>query len=189
MQARLPETVVALIAAILLFVLPASAGTQSPTLAWRDAVAIDWGTILLFGGGLALGALMFETGVASAVGTAIADRMGASSLSGLTFVAIAGGIILSESTSNTAAANMIIPVVIAIAQAAGVNPVIPALGACFGASFGFMLPVSTPPNAIIYGSGLVPIPRMMRAGIIFDILGLFIIWGTLRIVAPMVGLG
>jgi sodium-dependent dicarboxylate transporter 2/3/5 len=83
---------------------------------------------------------------------------------------------------------MVIPVAIAIALAAGVNPVPPALGACFGASYGFMLPVSTPPNAIVYGSGLVPIPRMMRAGIIFDVLGLFIIWTGLRLVCPVLGL-
>jgi len=62
------------------------------------------------------------------------------------------------------------------------------LGACLGASFGFMLPVSTPPNAIVYGSGLVPITRMLRAGIVFDTLGFFIIWGALRILCPALGL-
>ena len=72
--------------------------------------------------------------------------------------AIALGIILSEATSNTASANMIIPVVIAIAQSADLSPIPPALGACLGASYGFMLPVSTPPNAIVYGSGLIPLP-------------------------------
>jgi sodium-dependent dicarboxylate transporter 2/3/5 len=83
---------------------------------------------------------------------------------------------------------MVIPVAIAVAQAAGVNPVPPALGACFGASYGFMLPVSTPPNAIVYGSGLVPIPSMMRAGILFDAIGLFIVWGALRVLCPLLGL-
>jgi sodium-dependent dicarboxylate transporter 2/3/5 len=83
---------------------------------------------------------------------------------------------------------MVIPVAIAIAQAAGVDPIPPALGACFGASFGFMLPVSTPPNAIVYGSGLVPIPKMMRAGIYFDVLGLFVIWAGLRVLCPLLGL-
>ena len=158
------------------------------TLTWEEAVGIDWGTILLFGGGLALGTLMFETGVATAMGEALAGRMGAGSLWSLTFVTIAVGIVMSETTSNTAAANMVIPVAIAIAQAAGVSPVAPALGACFGASYGFMLPVSTPPNAIVYGSGLVPIPRMMRAGIVFDVAGLFIIWVGLRVMCPLLGL-
>jgi sodium-dependent dicarboxylate transporter 2/3/5 len=83
---------------------------------------------------------------------------------------------------------MVIPVVIAIAQGAGVSPLPPALGACLGASFGFMLPVSTPPNAIVYGSGLVPIGRMIRAGVLLDVIGLFVIWGALRILCPLLGL-
>lgn len=188
LRARMPEALVALLAAVLLFVLPVRLRTGEFTLTWSEAVKIDWGTILLFGGGLALGSLMFETGVAHAVGESLAGQIGASSLWRLTFAAIAVGILLSETTSNTAAANMVIPVVIAIAQAADVNPVPPALGACLGASFGFMLPVSTPPNAIVYGSGLVPIPQMMRAGILFDVLGLFIIWIGLRIMCPLLGL-
>ncbi|MEO5656202.1 MAG: anion permease, partial [Nitrospiria bacterium] len=64
----------------------------------------------------------------------------------------------------------------------------PALGACLGSSFGFMLPVSTPPNAIVYGSGLVPIGQMIRAGILLDIAGFFILWGALRVLCPLLGL-
>jgi sodium-dependent dicarboxylate transporter 2/3/5 len=188
LQARLPEAVVAVVAALLLFVLPVRLREGEFTLSWNEAVKIDWGTILLFGGGLTLGTLMFETGVAEAMGQAFAGQLGASSLWGFTFTAIAVGIVMSETTSNTAAANMVIPVVIAIAQAAGVNPVPPALGACLGASFGFMLPVSTPPNAIVYGSGLVPIPKMIRAGVLFDVMGLFIIWIGLRVMCPLLGL-
>jgi sodium-dependent dicarboxylate transporter 2/3/5 len=186
--ARVPEAVVALAAATLLFILPVSLREGTFTLTWDQAVRIDWGTILLFGGGLALGTLMFDTGVARAMGEGLTALMGATSLWGLTFASIAIAIVLSEATSNTAAANMVIPVAIAIAQAAGVDPIPPALGACFGASFGFMLPVSTPPNAIVYGSGLVPIPKMMRAGIYFDVLGLFVIWAGLRVLCPLLGL-
>ena len=188
LTARVPEAVAAMVGAILLFILPVNAREGTFTMTWDDAVQIDWGTILLFGGGLALGTLMFETGVASAMGEGVAATLGASSLWTLTFVSIAIGIVLSEATSNTAAANMVIPVAIAVAQAAGVNPVPPALGACFGASYGFMLPVSTPPNAIVYGTGLVPIPAMMRAGILFDVIGLFVVWLGLRIVCPLLGL-
>jgi solute carrier family 13 (sodium-dependent dicarboxylate transporter), member 2/3/5 len=188
LDARLPEAVVAVVAALLLFVLPVRLREGEFTLSWAEAVQIDWGTILLFGGGLTLGTLMFETGVARAMGEAFAAQLGTSSLWGFTFTAIAIGIVMSETTSNTAAANMVIPVVIAIAQAADINPIPPALGAAFGASFGFMLPVSTPPNAIVYGSGLIPLPKMMRAGVVFDVLGLFIIWIGLRIMCPLVGL-
>jgi sodium-dependent dicarboxylate transporter 2/3/5 len=188
LEARLPEASVAVIAALLLFVLPVRLREGEFTLSWTEAVKIDWGTILLFGGGLTLGTLMFETGVARQMGEAFAAQLGTSSLWGFTFTAIAIGIVMSETTSNTAAANMVIPVVIAIAQASDINPIPPALGAVFGASFGFMLPVSTPPNAIVYGSGLIPIPKMIRAGFIFDVVGLFVIWIGLRVMCPLLGL-
>ena len=100
------------------------------TLSWSEAAKIDWGTILLFGGGLTLGTLMFETGVARAMGDAFAAQLGTSSLWGFTFAAILIGIIMSETTSNTAAANMVVPVVIAIAQASDINPIPPA-AACW----------------------------------------------------------
>jgi sodium-dependent dicarboxylate transporter 2/3/5 len=187
-DSRLPESVVALVAAILLFMLPVNWRERKFTLTWEEAVKIDWGTILLFGGGLSLGTLMFKTGVAEALGHAVADRLGAQSLWTITATSIALGIVISETTSNTAAANMIIPVAIALAQAAGVSPVPPALGACFGASFGFMLPVSTPPNAIVYSSRLVPITKMIKTGIAFDILGFFIVLGSLRVLCPLLGL-
>jgi len=186
--ARMPESAAALIAAVLLFVLPTDLRSGEFTLTWPEAVKIDWGTILLFGGGLSLGTLMFDTGVAKALGEAITSRTGASSLWALTALSTAIAIVLSEATSNTAAANMVIPVVIALSQSAGVNPLPPALGACLGASFGFMLPVSTPPNAIVYGTGLVPIPKMIRAGIVFDVIGFVIIVAGLRVLCPALGL-
>ncbi len=187
MNTHLPESIVALIAAILLFVLPVDLSKRSFTLNWTEAVKIDWGTILLFGGGLALGSLMFKTGVASEIGYGFTNILGVKTLWILTGVSIGMAIIISEAASNTASANMIIPVVIAIAQAANVSPLPPALGACIGASFGFMLPVSTPPNAIVYGSGLIPLPKMMTAGILFDILGFFIIWAGLYVLCPLLG--
>jgi sodium-dependent dicarboxylate transporter 2/3/5 len=132
---------------------------------------------------------MFKTGVAEAMGRGITGLAGGGSVWALTAVGIGMGILVSEATSNTAAASMVIPVVIALAQAAQVNPVPPALGACFGASYGFMLPVSTPPNAIVYSSGLVPITKMMKAGILFDLLGFVIIFASLRLLCPLLGLG
>lgn len=188
MSVRLPESIVAICAATLLFLLPVNLSRWEFTLTWPDAVKIDWGTILLFGGGLTLGSLMFKTGVAEAMGRTLTAYLGVSSLWTLTGLSIAMAIVMSEAASNTASANMIIPVVIAIAQAAGVSPLPPALGACLGASFGFMLPVSTPPNAIVYGSGLVPLPKMMRAGILLDVVGFFLIWGGLYVLHHVLGL-
>lgn len=187
-DAHVPEAVVALLAAGLLFVLPVDWAKRRFTLSWQEAERIDWGTILLFGGGLALGELMFRTGLSDAIGHGAAGWVGADSLWTLTAFAIALAIVLSELTSNTASATMVIPVVIAIAQAAGVSALPPALGACLGASFGFMLPVSTPPNAIVYGSGLVPITRMIRAGVLLDVVGFVVIWTGLRILCPLLGL-
>jgi sodium-dependent dicarboxylate transporter 2/3/5 len=184
---HLPESVVALLAAILLFLLPVDWARREFTLNWPDAVQIDWGTILLFGGGLSLGDLMFKTGLAGTMGEGLMGLLSVQSVWGVTALGIFLGIVISELTSNTASASMVIPVVIAIAEAAGVNPLPPALGACLGASFGFMLPISTPPNAIVYGSGLIPITKMIRAGIVFDLIGFLIIWLGLRILLPFLG--
>jgi solute carrier family 13 (sodium-dependent dicarboxylate transporter), member 2/3/5 len=183
-ETRLPESVVALVAAILLFVLPADG---RPTLTWRQAAGIDWGTVLLFGGGLALGKLMFDSGLATTIGEATGRLAGEGGVWTLTAVAIVVGVAVSEASSNTASASMVVPVVIAVAQGAGVSPVPPALGAALGASFGFMLPVSTPPNAIVYGSRLVPLGEMIRAGILLDIAGALLIWLGLRLLCPLVG--
>ncbi|MBI3994362.1 MAG: DASS family sodium-coupled anion symporter [Nitrospirae bacterium] len=186
-DAHLPEGVAALLAAILLFLLPVDWKRRTFTLSWEDAARIDWGTILLFGGGLSLGDLMFKTGLAETMGRGLMGLLSVESVWGVTAVAIFLGIVVSELTSNTASANMVIPVVIAIAGASGVSPLPPALGACLGASYGFMLPISTPPNAIVYGSGLIPITKMIRAGVIFDLLGFLILWTGLRILLPLLG--
>ena len=82
---------------------------------------------------------------------------------------------MSEAASNTASANMIVPVAIAVSQAAGISPLQPALGATLGASMGFMMPISTPPNAIVYSSGHIPITAMMRHGIVLDVAGFVLI--------------
>jgi len=185
--ARLNEGVVAVFAAALLFFLPVSLREARFTMTWDAAVRIDWGTILLFGGGLSLGSLMFSTGLAGTMGAALTGLTGSSTLWTVTAMAVLLGIVLSETTSNTASANMVIPVMIALAQGAGISPLPPALGACLGASFGFMLPVSTPPNAIVYGSGQIPILSMVRKGVAFDIGGFFIIMAGLRVLCPLMG--
>ena len=184
----LDEGIVALIAASILFIIPTNWEKRTFAMTWGQAVKIDWGTIMLFGGGLSLGKLMFDTGVAKVIGTRLADAGGFEGLWSITALSIIIGILVSETTSNTASASMVIPVMIAVAQAAGVSPIPPALGAGLGASFGFMLPVSTPPNAIVYGSGMVPILSMVKAGLIFDILGFIMIWIGLRILCPVLGL-
>jgi sodium-dependent dicarboxylate transporter 2/3/5 len=180
--------VAALIGAGLLFLLPTDWKNREFTITWKQATKIDWGTLLLFGGGITLGNLMFETKLAEAIGKGLLQFSGATSMWGITFAAIFIAILVSEATSNTAAANMVVPVIISLSIAANINPVPPAIGATIGASWGFMLPVSTPPNAIVYGSGMIPITKMIRAGIFFDILGGLLLWVGLRILLPLVGL-
>jgi sodium-dependent dicarboxylate transporter 2/3/5 len=187
-NALVPESVAAIIGAVLLFLLPVNWKGKEFTVTWKQAIGIDWGTLLLFGGGLTLGNLMFETKLAEAVGRGLMSLSGAGSLWGITLASIYIAIMVSEATSNTASANMVVPVIISLCLSANINPIPPAVGATLGASWGFMLPVSTPPNAIVYGSGMVPITKMVRAGIIFDIAGGLIICAGLRILLPIIGL-
>jgi sodium-dependent dicarboxylate transporter 2/3/5 len=184
LTARLPEGVAALIGACLLFVLPGD--QQGKAITWREAAKIDWGIVLLYGGGFALGVLSFNTGLAETLGKAVLGYLPTSGETGLLIASTIMAVILSEITSNTASANMIVPVVISIANAAGVDPVVPALGATFGASLGFMLPVSTPCNAIVYGSGYIPLKTMMRHGVIVDIVGVVVIVAVMKFLLPLV---
>jgi sodium-dependent dicarboxylate transporter 2/3/5 len=165
------EGIVAILAATLLFVLPVDWKKRKFTLNWNQASQIDWGTVILFGGGLVLGSLLSQTGLAEVVGSSISDSIGVSSLFGITVVVVIVAVLVSETTSNTASAAIMVPIAISIAASSGLNPTIPALAAIFGANYGFMLPVSTPPNAIVYSSGLLPITRMIKAGAVFDIIG------------------
>ena len=172
---RLPEGVAALIGAILLFLLPGDPGEDGQrrrALEWREA-RIDWDIVLLYGGGLALGELCFSTGLAGAIGRSITGWIPAGDWSGPVLVVVAAVVaaVTSEFTSNTASANMVVPVVIALARATGVDPLMAALSATFASSLGFMMPVSTPCNAIVYGSGRVPLRAMMASGAIIDVAG------------------
>ena len=172
-----PESVAAMIGALLLFVLPIDWTGRRFTLAWDEALKIDWGVILLFGGGLAMGSLTFSTGLAEALGRGITAWLPSHGTVALTMLFTAAAIVLSEATSNTAAATMIVPIAIAVAIESNVSPLEPALGATLGASMGFMMPVSTPPNAIVYSSGYIPITAMMKYGVLLDLVGFFVIVG------------
>ncbi len=183
MSARLPESAAALLGALLLFLLPGNDGARAIT--WDEAAKIDWGVILLYGGGFALGVLSFQTGLAEAVGRGLTGILPVHGEFGLLFASVVVAVLVSETTSNTASANMVVPVVISIAVAQGADPFIPALGATMAASLGFMLPVSTPCNAIVYGSGYVPLMRMVRYGVILDVIGIVVITGAVWMLAPL----
>jgi len=175
----LPETCVPLLGALVLFLLPSGAG-KARILDVTALGRIDWSTLMLFGGGLSLGGLMFETGLARAIGEWIFAAMPVQGTTGIVLAATLMAVFVSEITSNTASASLVVPVVLALAQAAGIDPVKPALAATVACSFGFMLPVSTPPNALVYATGRVPIRDMIRYGCLLDLLGVVLItaWVT-----------
>mgnify|MGYP001210286735 CR=1 FL=1 len=185
LKGHLSEGGIGLLAASLLFLLRTEGGR--PALTWSEATRIDWGTLLLLGGGLSLGELVQRSGLAEAIGTGVVSGLGISSLWALVAVSAFLAIALSELSSNTATATLLVPTVIGIAERAGVSPLPPALAATIGCSFGFMLPISTPPNALAYGTGLVPITTMVRRGVVFDLIGLVLIVVGMRLLWPLVG--
>ena len=182
------EGVVALLAGSLLFLLPVSWNPPRGAIHWHDAVRIDWGTLLLFGGGLSLGSLMYSSGLAKRLADGLLGGESAAGIWEITALASLFAIVITETTSNTAAASMVVPIAIAVAKAAGVSPIPPALGATIGASLAFMLPVSTPPNAIVYGSGRVSIVQMFRAGVMLDLAAIVVLLLLLRLLCPILGL-
>lgn len=186
-QRLLPEPVVALFGAGLLFVLPVDWRARRFTLEWREASRIDWGTLMLFGGGLALGGAMFRTGLAAALGEGLVAWTGSDSLVGLTFLFTWVALVLTETTSNTATATMLAPLVIASAQAAGVSPIPPALATGLAASMAFVLPVSTPPNAIVYASGRVPILAMVRHGAVMELASALVVPAMVLVTCRLLG--
>ena len=181
----IPEGVAAMVGALLLFVLPIDWASRRFTLTWDEAVRIDWGIVLLYGGGLAMGQLAFSTGLAGAMGEGVASWIPSHTTFALVALFTGVGIVLSEATSNTASANMIVPIVIAVSVAAGVRPIEPALAATLGASMGFMMPISTAPNAIVYSSGCIPITSMMKYGLALDVVAYVVIVAAVMLLGPV----
>ena len=178
---RFPEEITALLAPVLFLMLPVDWRRREFTLEAGDLVKVDWGTMLLFGAGLTLGTLMFKTGLAEALGSAAFEAINTRNVWVITALATAAGILLSELTSNSATVSTLFPVIWSLCKAAEIDLVPPLMGLTFGASFGSAMPVSTPPNAIVYGSGVIPMRRMIGAGIGFDIVCGLVIWTVLWI--------
>ncbi|MCI6619769.1 MAG: DASS family sodium-coupled anion symporter [Prevotella sp.] len=172
-----PEAIAAMVGALLLFFMPVDLKHHKMTLEWKEAVSgVEWGTLLLFGGGLAMGGMMYSTGLSKWIGDQIIMMMGGDP-SELMLVAVfcVMSLLLSELTSHTAATNMIGPLAIGAALSAGFSPIPVAVGVALSASLGFMLPVSTPPNAIVYASGYVPITKMIKTGVYIDFIGIAVV--------------
>ncbi|MCA9674872.1 MAG: DASS family sodium-coupled anion symporter, partial [Myxococcales bacterium] len=187
---HLREEVVAVLAGCSLFVLPGgrAGGAPRPALTWPEAVRIDWGVIMLFAGGVLLGDLARTTGLSAQWGRALVDATGASSTWSVTALVTGVSILLSEATSNTATATLMVPIAADLAIAAHGAPFPAVLGATLGSSFGFMLPISTGPNAMAYSTGRVTVGQMVKAGVVFDVVGFVVIVGGLRVLCPLLGL-
>ena len=161
--------------ALLLFIIPASNQVGGRLMDWEDAKKVPWGILLLFGGGLALAKGFTTSGLGVYIAGQLQSLLG--DASPLVIVMSTVGFItgLTEVTSNTATISLSLPIMASLSQAIGVHPLLLLIPTTLAASCAFMLPVSTPPNAIVYGSGRVPIMKMVVAGIWLDILSVFLI--------------
>ncbi|EGJ48949.1 SLC13 family permease [Desulfocurvibacter africanus] len=162
--------------ALLFFIIPSNLKEGRFMLDWKTAVKIPWDVILLFGGGLALADGFQNTGLAAWLAGLLVALKGVPLIVAILAVTLLV-IFLTEITSNTAVATLMIPIMAATAIALGVHPYATIVPACIAASYAFMLPVATPPNAVIFGSGAVTIGQMARTGFILNIVGTFLITG------------
>jgi sodium-dependent dicarboxylate transporter 2/3/5 len=170
----LSDAGIAIVAALALFVIPVRLSEGEFAMDWRTARRLPWGTLLLFGGGLSLAGAVTRTGLSLWVGESLAG-VGSLPLVLVVLVVTTVVVFLTELTSNTATAATFLPVIAALALGIGQDPMTLALPAVLGASCAFMLPVATPPNAIVYGSGRVSIPQMARAGFVLNLVFIAVI--------------
>lgn len=172
-------------AAILLFLIPSNDEEQQQLLTWNDAARLPWGVLILFGGGLSLAMAVSDSGLALWLGQSLAP-LNIFGTAVLIVAAVAMVIFLTELTSNLATTATLLPVMGAIALEAGVNPLLLTVPVTIAASCAFMLPVATPPNAIVFSTGRLTIPQMMKAGVALNIIGVVLVSVIALIVVPRV---
>lgn len=181
-KGSLTDGTIAVIAGLLLFILPD--GTGRPLLTWQEADRAPWGVIMMFGGGLALAAGMQASGLAEWLGNALLPLSTVPLI--LTVLAlVAMVVVITEFASNVATASAIIPVVASLSVAMGADPLLLAMPAALAASWGFMLPAGTGPNAIAWSTGRIKLNRMVSAGLILDLVGIVLIVGLVWGVAAL----
>ena len=181
----LSDAGIVMTAALLLFVIPSGHGSPARLMQWDDVARLPWGVLILFGGGLALAAQVSSSGLAVWLGESLLPVAG---LGTLVLVAAAAGLVvfLTELTSNLATAATFLPVVAAIAAQSGIEPLVLCVPVTLAASCAFMLPVATPPNAIVFSSGALTIPQMIRAGILMNLIAMMTLTLLAVILVPTV---
>jgi len=183
--AGLSDAGIAMIAATILFLIPSANKNDPYLMKWETMSKLPWGLLILFGGGLSLASSVTQTGLADWIGESLVVLGGAGTIV-LVIVITTLIAFLTELTSNTATTGTFLPVVAALAIGISVDPLIFALPATLAASCAFMLPVATPPNGIVYGSGYIRIPEMVKAGFVLNIIGIVVLSILALIVAPIV---
>jgi len=168
------DTIIVLITSFFLFILPASKEKNRPLLLWEEAVKIPWGILILFGGGLALAQGFDTTGLANWIGSQMTLMEGLS-LFLLVFCIVGIVNFLTEITSNLATTAMLLPILAPMAKTMDVHPFILMAGATVAASCAFMLPVATPPNAVVFGTGYLRISDMARTGFWMNIISIVLL--------------
>ena len=180
---RLDDTIIAIIFAIVLFLIPAKSKKQQ-LMAWEDAVKLPWGIILLFGGGMAIASGFESSGLAVWLGNQMTTFAGLSTFL-LILMLITAVNFLTEITSNLATTAMLLPVLAPMAVTVDIHPFVLMVGAAVAASCAFMLPVATPPNAVVFGSGYLRIPDMVSKGFVMNIISIIILTLFVYFVLPM----
>lgn len=181
----LSDAGIAITAAALLFVIPVHFKGGERLLKWREAVKIRWDVLILFGGGLALAGAIADSGLAAWIGSA-ASILKNLPVVGLILIVAVIIVYLGELASNTAMAAIFLPIAGATAIGLGEDPLLLALPVVLAASLGFMLPVATPPNAIVFGSGAVTAGQMLRAGALLDVIGIVVVMAIGLTLGPLV---
>jgi len=168
------DSTIAIAGAIILFIIPASSNKKEFLLDWQTAVTIPWDILILFGGGFALAHVVASSGLTQWIGQVLSVLQG-SNLIIVLLVVVTIMVFLTEITSNTATATLLVPVMGALASAIESHPLGLMVAAAVAASFAFMLPVATPPNAIVFSSRQVSISQMAKAGIWLNLVGIVVI--------------
>ena len=181
-EGALHDGTIAIAGSLLLFVLPD--GTGRPLLVWKEADRAPWGVIMMFGGGLALAAAITASGLAAWLGAVLAP-LGSIPTILLAAIIVALTILVTEFASNVATASGIMPVLAALIATTGVDPVLLALPVAMAASWGFMLPSGTGPNALAWATDHIALPRILKAGLALDIIGVPLLIGVIWAIAML----
>ncbi|HER44227.1 MAG TPA: hypothetical protein ENO08_07200 [Candidatus Eisenbacteria bacterium] len=182
------DSTIAIAAALALFIIPVDWKRGVFVLSWKSAREIPWGILILFGGGIALGKGFSQSGLAAE----IAGAMGLFSAAPLLVIVLVTALLvtfLTEITSNTAIATIFLPILAATAVGLGLHPFLIMIPAAISASCAFMLPVATPPNAIVFSSGVIPMTGMVKAGVVMNLIGVVLVTLVLYLlVIPVFGI-